>query len=72
MKSQINQFRKILRKELPRLETEYGVDSMKLFGSFVRGKATPESDLDILVENPEDFGHRFRKLPDSIPFFTGQ
>lgn len=62
MDTQLSQFRKILRNELPRLETEYGVDSMKLFGSFVRGEATPESDLDILVT--------FRTTPGLIRFIS--
>ena len=30
--------------------TAWGVQSVGLFGSFVRGDATPESDIDILVE----------------------
>ena len=30
--------------------SSFGVTSIGLFGAFVRGQATPESDLDILVE----------------------
>lgn len=49
MDTQLNQFRNRLRKELPRLKAEYGVETLKIFGSFIRGEETPESDLDILV-----------------------
>ncbi len=37
---------------LPVLEP-YGVKRIALFGSFVRGEATPESDIDILVDFEE-------------------
>jgi predicted nucleotidyltransferase len=35
---------------LPRLREQYGVKSLGLFGSYVRGQQAQESDLDILVE----------------------
>ncbi|MDR0621108.1 MAG: nucleotidyltransferase domain-containing protein [Deltaproteobacteria bacterium] len=28
----------------------YGVDSVRLFGSYARGEATPSSDVDLLVD----------------------
>jgi len=37
--------------------------------SNVTGIINPIHDI---VENPETFGHRFRKVSDSIPFFFGQ
>jgi len=42
-----------LRDELPRLRREYAVKSLELFGSFVRGEASENSDLDLLVEFDE-------------------
>ena len=39
-----------LRADLPRLAKDYGVRSLELFGSSVRGEAGAESDVDILVE----------------------
>ena len=33
-----------------RLENRYGVISLGVFGSYVRGEQTPDSDLDLLVE----------------------
>jgi len=39
----------------------HGVTSVKVFGSFVRGEARPDSDLDLLIEAG----------PDTTPFFPG-
>lgn len=43
-------FKRLLRKHLPELETQYGVRSLGVFGSYVRGEAKKRSDLDLLVE----------------------
>jgi len=40
----------LLRAELPRLREQYAVESLGLFGSYVRGEHEHDSDLDILVE----------------------
>ena len=45
----------ILRKELPLLRNKYNVESLDIFGSYVRGEQDQKSDLDLLVtysENP--------------------
>ena len=39
-----------LRRERPRLATEHKVQSLGVFGSFVRGDVSLASDCDILVE----------------------
>ena len=39
-----------LRMLLPDLQERYGVRSMGIFGSYVRGQQAPDSDLDLLVE----------------------
>jgi len=49
-----------LRLELPRLRREYAVDSLGLFGSYVRGEQCEGSDLDVLVE--------FSKVPGMLRF----
>jgi len=53
-------FQTILRRELPRMREVYGVESLGLFGSFVRGEAGPESDLDVLVH--------FRRTPGLLRY----
>ncbi len=50
MKTRIKE---IKRKILPILQ-RYGVKRVGLFGSFVRGQMTPDSDIDILVEIKKD------------------
>ena len=40
----------MLRQRLPELRERYGVRSLWLFGSYVRGEQRRRSDLDVLVE----------------------
>jgi len=47
---------KILREELPFLRKKYGVKRIGLFGSYSRGEATEESDIDILVDFERPIG----------------
>jgi hypothetical protein len=54
------EFRRILRRELPLLQERYEIESLGIFGSYVRGDAGPESDLDVLI--------RFRRNPGLIRF----
>jgi uncharacterized protein len=39
-----------LRAHLPELREDYGVRTLGVFGSYVRGEQRPRSDLDLLVE----------------------
>ena len=45
-----------LRRELPYLRAHYHVDTLGVFGSFVRGEQTAGSDLDVLVTFTETPG----------------
>jgi len=45
----LKELRIALRALLPSLEREYGVTSIELFGSYVRGEQDEKSDLDLLV-----------------------
>lgn len=44
----------ILRKMLPELQQSFGVQSLGIFGSYVRGQQRRRSDIDILVEFDRD------------------
>jgi len=46
----VEKLRAELRRQLPALSERYGVVSLGLFGSYVRGEQHPDSDLDVLVE----------------------
>ncbi len=46
----VREFQIKLKALLPELQARYGVRSLGVFGSFVRGEEKPTSDLDILVE----------------------
>ena len=41
------EFARILQEHMPELEREYGVASLALFGSYVRGEEREDSDLDV-------------------------
>jgi predicted nucleotidyltransferase len=49
MNKKLIEIKKILRSELPKLESEFDVETLELFGSYVKDKQKTESDLDILV-----------------------
>jgi uncharacterized protein len=50
----LNEIIQTLKETLPELRDRYGVISLGVFGSYVRGEQTSDSDLDLLVE----FDHR--------------
>jgi hypothetical protein len=45
----VEYFCQVLQKHLPALKEQYQVDSLGIFGSYVRQEQKPESDLDVLV-----------------------
>jgi predicted nucleotidyltransferase len=48
MKS-LEEIKRQLKRLTPILKSEFSVDTLELFGSYVRGEQTEKSDLDILV-----------------------
>lgn len=42
----------IINENLPRIQKEFGVVGMSIFGSVARGDNRPDSDIDILVDMP--------------------
>ncbi|WP_406656195.1 nucleotidyltransferase family protein [Methanolobus sp. ZRKC2] len=49
-KKDVGTYKQRLHEMLPELKEEYNVSYIGLFGSYVRGENSPESDLDVLVE----------------------
>ena len=56
----------ILKKELPRLKEEYGVEKIVLYGSFAKGTQRKKSDIDILVDIRKSIGLEFVSLADLL------
>lgn len=46
----LDQLRSDLRAEILRIAERRGAHTLRVFGSVARGEATPESDLDLLVD----------------------
>jgi uncharacterized protein len=53
---------KILRQQIPMLAERYSVDTLEVFGSYVRSEQKKDSDLDILVT--------FREVPSLLTFIA--
>jgi predicted nucleotidyltransferase len=51
------------RDAITRLGERFGVRNIRVFGSVARGKATPDSHLDLLVD--VERGHGFSTWPGS-------
>lgn len=47
-----SQYIEILKENLPRIQNEFGVTALSVFGSMARGDNTEDSDIDIFVEMP--------------------
>jgi predicted nucleotidyltransferase len=69
---EVEQFRVLLRQCLPDLRQRYGVETLSLFGSYVRGEQQPQSDLDVLVEFAETPGlFAYVELQDTLSELLG-
>jgi len=49
----LEKIKKIIEEHKKELEEKYHIKSMAIFGSYVRGTQTKESDIDILIELKE-------------------
>ena len=67
------EFAQILQDHMPELEREYGVASLALFGSYVRGEEREDSDLDVLVDLDRPMGMlAFIALGDYLSQLVGK
>lgn len=58
----IEEIKKIINQHRQELEESFKVKSIAIFGSYVRGEQSPQSDIDILVEFKEPVGFEFFRL----------
>ena len=56
MKKDLDELKKILKQHKPELKRRFNVARIGIFGSYARGKARKNSDLDILVKLSEPIG----------------
>ena len=65
-------FIRILRQHVPEIKKKYSVSYLGIFGSYVRGEQTSDSDLDILVEFDEKPGlFEYIELEDYLSDLLG-
>jgi len=60
-----------LRKHQPELLRKYPISKMGVFGSYARGEATKDSDIDIAVEISGPMGLSFIAMADEIENLFG-
>ena len=60
-----------LRIHLPELQRKYPVSKLGVFGSYARGEATENSDIDIAVEITGPMGLSFIAMADEIENLFG-
>lgn len=63
---------KILQENYPYLASEYGVKRLGLFGSYVKGLSTENSDIDIVVEFDRPIGFKFVELTEYLEKLFGK
>jgi len=51
---------------MPYLKEQFGISAIGIFGSYIRDEASPESDLDILVEFSRPIGWEIVELSDYL------
>lgn len=62
----IQQLTDKLREQLPYLSAEYGITRLGIFGSYAKGDAREESDIDLVIEFKTPLGLRFMELIDYL------
>lgn len=61
-----------LREQRPVLSQRYPIQRLALFGSWARGDAREDSDVDVLVEVDPSIGLRFVDLGDDLEKALGR
>ena len=67
----LQQIVRILEKHKPELQRKYPVARLGVFGSYARGEATENSDIDIAVEFSAPMGLNFVAMADEIEDLFG-
>ncbi|MBN1350057.1 nucleotidyltransferase family protein [candidate division KSB1 bacterium] len=62
----LSELKNDLSRHKPSLEKKYSVESLAIFGSYARGTASENSDLDILVQFKKPIGLDFATLAEEL------
>ena len=72
MKKTLNEIKEIIKEHKGELKEKYGVKEIGIFGSYVRGEANQDSDVDILVEFEKPIGFfKFLELEEYLSNLIG-
>ncbi len=73
MGKSLDEIKRIIEKNKEELKDKYGVKEIGIFGSVVRGEATKDSDVDILVEFEKPIGlFKFLELEEYLSNLIGK
>jgi len=70
--SELKRIEEILTRNREHLKNKFYVKKLGVFGSYSKGKETPESDIDILVEFNGPIGWDFIELNDHLEHILGK
>jgi len=62
----IEEIKRIINEHKQELEERFKVKNIAIFGSYVRGEQSPQSDIDVIVEFKEPVGFLFIHLADFL------
>ena len=62
----VQQVTQMLRQQLPYLSSEYGITRLGIFGSYAKGVAQEQSDIDLVAEFQTPLGLRFVEFTDYL------
>ena len=65
------QVERLLHQNLPQLRAQFHVSRIGIFGSYVRGEQTEDSDVDLLVEFSAPVGWEFIDLKSRLEEILG-
>lgn len=71
MKAEREEILARLRAGMPALKRQFPLQGLSLFGSVVRGEASPESDIDIVADVEPSIGLDFISLADKLEELIG-
>ena len=73
MEKSLNEIKEIIKQHKREIKEKYGVKEIGIFGSFVRGEAKEDSDVDILVEFEKPIGlFKFLELEEYLSNLIGR